>query len=71
MNLDISRGYQPMLKSLSALALLLLLCVPLNADLIFSFDFYDVGTSNTLTQPINMRRHVRYGDYGNRQYRRQ
>lgn len=43
-----------MLKSLSALVLLLLLCVPLNADLIFSFDFYDVGTSNTLTQPINI-----------------
>jgi hypothetical protein len=52
MNRDTHAAFQSLPKFLCATALLLILCVPLNADLIFSFDFYDVGTTNPLTQPI-------------------
>ena len=47
-----SRATCKLLGVFIPVAILLLQCVPLNADINLSFDFYEVGTSNSIVQPI-------------------
>lgn len=52
MNRDKHAAFQSMPKFLCATALLLILCVPLNANLLFSFELFEADGTTPLAQPI-------------------